>query len=116
MKVTITVDAGAGRNWVVVNDPVPPGATIIGGLGGQSQLLAGAASGGEGVWPSYVERGNDAWRGYFEWVPEGRFSVEYVMRLNGSGKFTLPATRVEAMYSPDIRGLVPNGPVTVTMR
>jgi uncharacterized protein YfaS (alpha-2-macroglobulin family) len=116
VKVTITVDAGAGRNWVVVNDPVPPGATIIGGLGGQSQLLAGAASGGEGVWPSYVERGNDAWRGYFEWVPEGRFSVEYVMRLNGSGKFTLPATRVEAMYSPDIRGLVPNGPVTVTMR
>jgi alpha-2-macroglobulin len=114
IKVTITVDALAGRNWVVVNDPVPPGATIIGGLGGQSTLLN--ASGGEGNYPSYIERDNDAWRGFFEWVPEGRFSVTYSMRLNGSGQFRLPATRVEAMYSPDIRGAVPNAPVTVAMR
>jgi alpha-2-macroglobulin len=116
VKVRITVDAGVDRNWVVVSDPVPPGATIIGNLGGQSALLAASASGGEGAQPSYVERGNDAWRGYFEWVPEGRFVVEYAMRLNGSGQFTLPATRVEAMYSPDIRGLVPNAPVKVEMR
>lgn len=116
VKVRITVNAGVGRNWVVVNDPVPPGATIIGGLGGQSAILAGAASGGEGAQPSYVERRNDAWRGYFEWVPEGRFVVEYAMRLNGTGQFNLPPTRVEAMYSPDIRGLVPNAPVKVQMR
>jgi alpha-2-macroglobulin len=116
IKVRITVIATAGRNWVVVNDPVPPGATILGGLGGQSALLAEKANTGEGVGPSYIERGNDSWRGYFEWVPEGRFVVEYAMRLNGVGQFKLPATRVEAMYSPDIRGLVPNAPVTVVMR
>ena len=116
VKVRITVNATAGRNWVVVNDPIPPGATVIGNLGGQSQQLAQAASGGEGIWPSYVERGNDSWRGYFEWVPEGKFTVEYAMRLNGTGQFKLPATRVEAMYSPDIRGLVPNDPFTVVMR
>ncbi len=117
MKVRIAVTSAAGRNWIVVNDPVPPGATIIGSLGGQSALLAKSTSlGGEGVSPSYVERGNDAWRGYFEWVPEGRFVVEYAMRLNGSGQFKLPATKVEAMYSPDIRGLVPNAPVSVALR
>ncbi len=116
VKVRITVNAGANRNWVVVSDPVPPGATIIGNLGGQSAILAGAASGGEGVSPSYTERGNDAWRGYFEWVPEGQFVVEYAMRLNGVGQFNLPPTRVEAMYSPDIRGMVPNKPVKVEMR
>ena len=116
VKVQITVAATAGRNWVVVNDPIPPGATVIGNLGGQSQQLAQQASGGEGVWPSYIERGNDSWRGYFEWVPEGKFVVEYAMRLNGTGQFKLPATRVEAMYSPDIRGLIPNDPVTVVMR
>ena len=38
--------------------------------------------------PAYVERGKDAWRGYFEWAPEGRFVVEYAVRLNGTGKFT----------------------------
>ncbi|MEK6637288.1 MAG: MG2 domain-containing protein [Pseudomonadota bacterium] len=116
IKVRITVDANAERNWVVVSDPVPPGATIIGNLGGQSGVLGAAASDGEGVSPSYVERGNDAWRGYFEWVPRGQFVTEYALRLNGSGRFTLPPTRVEAMYSPDIRGSLPNAPVVVGIR
>jgi alpha-2-macroglobulin len=115
IKVRITVDASAERSWVVVNDPVVPGGTIIGNLGGQSGLLAAAASGGEGVQPAYVERGKDGWRGYYEWVPRGRFVSEYAVRLNGTGTFTLPPTRVEAMYSPDIRAAWPNAPVTVVM-
>lgn len=117
LKVTITVDATADRNWVVVSDPLPPGATVVGNLGGQSGLLAQAgAAGGEGVAPSYVERGKDAWRGYFEWVPRGRFTVSYAVRLNGTGRFTLPPTRVEALYSPDIRAAIPNAPMTVALR
>ena len=55
----------------------------------------------------------DAWRGYFGWMPAGTHAVEYVVRLNGSGHFTLPPTRVEAMYSPAIRGQWPNAPVSV---
>ena len=116
IKVRITVDASAERSWVVVNDPIVPGGTIIGNLGGQSGLLAAVASGGEGIQPSYIERGNDAWRGYYEWVPRGRFITEYAVRLNGTGQFKLPPTRVEAMYSPDIRAAWPNAPVTVMMR
>ncbi|WP_136162340.1 alpha-2-macroglobulin family protein [Sphingomonas flavalba] len=115
LRVRLTVEATAERNWVVVNDPVPPGATIIGGLGGQSALLADAAdAAGEGVQPTYVERGRDAWRGYFAWVPRGRFTVEYAVRLNGVGDFALPPTRVEALYAPDIRGQLPNNGMTVT--
>ena len=114
IKVTITVDASAERNWVVVSDPVPAGATIIGGQGGQSALLE--ATGGDGVQPSYVERGGAAWRGYFAWVPRGRFTVSYTARLNGTGRFNLPPTRVEAMYSPAIRAAIPNAPVTVLPR
>ena len=56
----------------------------------------------------YVERGQDGWRGYFEWVPRGRFTVEYAVRLNAVGRFQLPPTRVQAMYSPEIRGALPN--------
>ena len=112
-KVTITVTATAGRNWVVINDPIPPGATVMGGLGGQSLMLADEAKEAP---PTYVERGNDSWRGYFEWMPEGKRSVDYVVRLNGVGQFKLPPTRVEAMYSPAIRGQLPNQPVTVLMR
>ncbi len=115
LKVTITVDATAERNWVVVSDPIPAGATIVGDLGGQSAMLQ-ASGDGEGVQPSYVERGRDAWRGYFAWVPRGRFVVAYTVRLNGAGRFGLPPSRVEAMYSPAIRAAVPNAPVVVGMR
>ncbi len=116
IKVTITVDASAERNWVVVNDPVVPGGTIIGNLGGQSGIFASAASAGEGVQPSYIERGRDGWRGYFAWVPAGRFVVEYAVRLNSPGRFNLPPSRVEAMYSPEIRAQLPNAAVTVADR
>jgi len=112
VKVRIEITAAAGRTWVIVNDPIPPGATIVGNLGGQSEMLADQAS-GSGWQPSYVERGRDSWRGYFGWMPAGTHAVEYVVRLNGSGRFTLPATRVEAMYSPAIRGQWPNAPLTV---
>lgn len=114
LRVRLTVEASADRNWVVVSDPVPPGATIVGGLGGQSTLLQGG--GGETAQPSYVERGTGGWRGYFEWLPRGRTVVEYTVRLNGVGRFNLPPSRVEAMYSPEIHAAVPNAPVAVAFR
>ena len=115
LRVTITVDASAERNWVVVDDPIPAGATIIGDLANQSQML-GEGGDSDGVQPSYIERGNDSWRGFFAWVPRGRFTVSYALRLNGAGRFSLPPTRVEAMYSPSVRAQVPNQPVVVGQR
>jgi uncharacterized protein YfaS (alpha-2-macroglobulin family) len=134
IKVTITVEASAERNWVVVSDPVPAGATIIGDQANQSALLAGQGSDGggsifgaitgdgklwrvqSGVKAAYVERGNDAYRAYFDWVPRGTFSVAYVMRLNTPGRFVMPPTRVEAMYAPAIRAEAPNAPVAIAAR
>jgi uncharacterized protein YfaS (alpha-2-macroglobulin family) len=112
LKVRITVEAPVDRTWVVVEDPVPAGASIVSG-GGQSSLLAEKASGGEGWWPSYVERGHGAWRGYYAWLPHGRTSVEYAVRINSAGRFQLPPTHVEAMYSPEIRASLPNRPLEV---
>jgi uncharacterized protein YfaS (alpha-2-macroglobulin family) len=53
------------------------------------------------------------YRAYYEFVPKGRFTVEYTMRLNNEGRFALPPTRVEAMYAPEMFGEVPNAGVTV---
>jgi len=102
-------------------DPVPAGATVIGDLGGQSQLLqrGGAADGdggGEGGGPSYVERGRDTWRAYFAWLPKGTTTVSYTLRLNGAGRFQMPPSRVEAMYSPAIRAAAPNQTMVVADR
>ena len=49
-------------------------------------------------------------------IPRGKFTVTYVLRLNGSGHFNLPPTRVEAMYSPEINAMIPNAPVTIAAK
>jgi len=113
LKVRITIDAPVDRTWVVVDDPIPAGASIVGRGGSQSALLAAKAEGGDS-WPSYIERGFDSWRAYFGWLPKGRSSVEYAVRINSSGRFLLPPTRVEAMYSPEIHAALPNAPMVVT--
>ncbi|WP_240500150.1 alpha-2-macroglobulin family protein [Sphingomonas montana] len=111
LRIRLTVDASVDRSWVVVEDPIPAGASIVGGRANQSAVLGGGTGDGGA---SYVERGQDAWRGFFGWMPRGRTTTEYVVRMNAVGRFQLPPTRVQAMYSPEIHGAVPNGAVTVT--
>lgn len=114
LRVRLTVEASAERNWVVVDDPVPPGATVVSGLGGQSALLGRTAD--DARVPDWIEAGPHGWRGYFAWLPQGRTTVEYTVRLNGVGRFNLPPSRVEAMYAPEIRAAVPNRPIEVGLR
>ncbi|MCF8150667.1 MAG: hypothetical protein K9J80_07980, partial [Sulfuritalea sp.] len=65
------------------------------------------------LWPTYVERTFANFRAYYEVVPQGRFSIDYTVRINNTGEFALPPTRVEAMYAPDVFGEVPNDKVVV---
>jgi hypothetical protein len=113
-RVRLEIDAQSDMSWVVVDDPVPGGATVLGsGLGGQSQILtAGEQSEGH-AWPAFEERRFDAFRAYYRFVPKGRFAVEYTVRFNNPGTFVLPATRVEAMYAPEMLGELPNPSVAV---
>jgi uncharacterized protein YfaS (alpha-2-macroglobulin family) len=108
VRVRLEWELSAPRTWIVVDDPIPTGATILGsGLGRDS------ASGTEGeiqndFYPAYQERSFSGFRSYYEYLPEGKYSLEYTFRLNTQGKFSLPPTRAEAMYSPDIFGESPN--------
>ncbi len=108
-RVTLKLQSQAELTWVVVNDPVPSGATILGrGLGRESQLAQQGQSSSGWAWPTSIERAFDSFRAYYRWVPRGNWSVEYTLRLNNAGQFELPATHVEAMYAPDIFGESPN--------
>ncbi|OYD75416.1 UNVERIFIED_ORG: hypothetical protein BDU10_0453 [Burkholderia sp. CF145] len=114
VRVHLDIDAQTDMTWVVVNDPVPAGATILGsGLGRDSEAATqGEKSKGE-AWPAFVERGFDGYRAYYDYVPKGKFSVEYTVRLNNVGTFGLPPTRVEALYAPSTFGVLPNAAVVV---
>jgi uncharacterized protein YfaS (alpha-2-macroglobulin family) len=113
-RVRLELEAQSDMTWVVVEDPVPGGATILGsGLGGQSQVLTQDEKGEGWASPAYEERRFEVFRSYYRFVPKGRWVVEYTVRLNNPGTFLLPATRVEAMYAPEMFGEIPLQPVTV---
>jgi uncharacterized protein YfaS (alpha-2-macroglobulin family) len=113
-RVRLELEAQSDMAWVAVEDPIPGGATVMGsGLGGQSALLTREERREGYAWLAFEERRFDSFRAYYRYVPKGRWIVEYTMRLNNPGQFLLPATRVEAMYAPEMFGESPNAVVTV---
>ena len=114
VRVTLTVDAQSEMSWVALSDPVPAGATILSrGLARDSKLARADEKHSGWVWPSHEEKAFDAFRAYYRYVPKGRFSVQYTIRLNSEGNFVLPQTRVEAMYAPEMFGELPNARMVV---
>ncbi|MBX3604495.1 MAG: alpha-2-macroglobulin [Piscinibacter sp.] len=114
LRVRLEIDAQADMTWVVVSDPVPGGATLLGSGLGRDSALATRGERREGsAWAAYEERSFEAFRAYYEYLPRGRHVVEYTVRLNNPGRFALPPTRVEAMYAPESFGELPNTPLEV---
>lgn len=114
LRVRLELQAAADMSWVVVADPVPAGATLLGSGLGRDSAIATRGEQREGhAWPAYEERAAEAWRGYYAHLPRGRHVVEYTLRLNASGRFALPPTRVEAMYAPETFGELPNAALEV---
>jgi uncharacterized protein YfaS (alpha-2-macroglobulin family) len=115
VRVHLKIEAQTDMTWVVVDDPLPAGASHLGtGLRRDSAI----ATAGENVgalnstndyyWPDFTERPFDAFRAYYQFIPKGTFEVEYTIRLNQAGIFQLPTTRVEALYEPEMLGELPN--------
>lgn len=124
-RVQLKIQANSPMTWVVLNDPIPSGATILGsGLGRDSAILqaqsaqAAAENQPEGEgddsnaywrnWPAFVERGTDSYKVYYDYLAQGETVLEYTVRLNHTGEFNLPPTRIEALYNPDVYGEWPN--------
>ena len=115
-RVHLKIDAQTDMTWVVIDDPIPAGASHLGiGLARESQI----ATSNENVnnenylWPDYTERAFSGFRAYYSYVPKGTFEIEYTIRLNQIGTFQLPPTHVEALYEPEMLGELPNSAFTV---
>jgi uncharacterized protein YfaS (alpha-2-macroglobulin family) len=114
LRISIEVNASADMTWVAITDPVPGGATILGsGLGRDSEIATqGEKKDGYG-WAAFEERSFESFRSYYEYLPKGVVKMEYTIRLNNVGEFSLPPSRVEAMYAPEMFGEAPNARVKV---
>ena len=114
LRVKLEVDSSADMTWVVVADPIPAGATILGAGLARDSAVAQQGERKSGVaWPAFEERSFEAFRAYYEYAPKGKWSTEYTVRLNQDGEFSLPPTRVEAMYAPEMFGVTPNAKMKV---
>ena len=86
-RVRLEMQAQTDMSWVVVNDPVPAGTTILGsGLGGDSAIATHGEKQEGWVEPAFQERAFDGYRAYYQWVPKGNWVTEYTIRFNQSGK------------------------------
>ncbi|KPK94988.1 MAG: hypothetical protein AMJ94_00650 [Deltaproteobacteria bacterium SM23_61] len=109
LRVRLEMEAQADQTWVVVSDPIPAGSSILGsGLGRDSRLLTREEKKEGWVWPAYEERSFEAFRAYYRYVPKGKWTVEYTLRLNQAGLFQLPTTRAESLYFPEMFGEISN--------
>ncbi len=110
VRIRLEVTASADMTWVALSDPIPAGATIVGSGLGRDSVIAqqGEKAPQQGVWPAFVERGQDSYRVYWDYLPQGTSTVEYTLRLNNAGEFALPPSRVEALYAPEMFGEWPN--------
>jgi uncharacterized protein YfaS (alpha-2-macroglobulin family) len=108
-RVHLDLESQSDMTWVVVNDPIPSGSSVLGtGLGRDSALFTQTEQKQGEAWLAFEERSFEAFRAYFEYVPKGHWTVEYTLRLNQPGKLNLPVTRVEAMYAPEMFAEIPN--------
>ncbi|MCB5363222.1 alpha-2-macroglobulin [Pusillimonas sp. CC-YST705] len=118
-RVELSLTARAPTVWAVVSDPVPAGASVLGGgLGRDSAILAQAGGdvrqeGDTWAWPSYEERRFDSYQAYFEYLPQGVTRLSYTVRLNTVGVFHLPSPRAEALYQAGVYGLLPQSSMQV---
>lgn len=114
VRVHLDLEAQSDMTWVVVDDPIPAGASILGsGLGGDSSLLERGDRSRGWAFSAFEERRFEGLRAYYRFVPKGRWSLEYTVRLNNPGTFELPPTHIEAMYAPEMFADLPNPPMTV---
>lgn len=113
-RVKLSVEAASSMTWVVLSDPIPTGATILGSGLGRDSIIENQTS--PTPWwegPSFIERKSEIYRAYYGYLSSGKTDLEYVVRLNTQGEFALPNTRVEGLYAPETYGELPNATIQV---
>ena len=115
VRVTIRVSSSTGRNYVVVDDPLPAG------LGALNAVFATTdqnvlASGQEGSWWSsfnHTEIRDDRVLLFADNFPRGEHTYTYVARATTPGTFVHPPARAEMMYRTEVYGRTGTGTLVV---
>ncbi|MEX2190381.1 MAG: MG2 domain-containing protein, partial [Bacteroidota bacterium] len=108
-RVTLTVSTNQERNFVVVDDPVPAGFEII----NTSFLTSGrnleevGEAGREWWWYNpfrHRELYDERALFFADYLPANVYTLSYLVRATSYGTFSMPSTRIEGMYEPEVFG------------
>lgn len=119
VKVTLTVVVPQARHYVVVDDPLPAGLEAVqvtfATTSAATARMEEDESAGEEWWSGFthIEKQDDRVLLFADWLPEGVHTYTYLMRATTPGTFTLPPTRAEEMYKPEVYGRTMGGKVRV---
>src|SRR5471032_637761 len=69
-RVHLDLEAQSDMTWVVVDDPIPASATVLGsGLGRDSQLLGAGEKRSGWTWPAFEERTFEGFHAFYQFQP-----------------------------------------------
>ena len=110
VRIRLTIDADNYYNNIVVKEPLITGSDIVGRIKKEDSY----GNFEDYYWYyTYSDVRDGLIRTYYEHPYSKKIVFEYRVRLNTRGVYTLPPTRVELMYMPDVFGELPNGRVEV---
>jgi len=112
-KITLKVYTPQERLFVALDDPLPAGFEVVNtDFATTSQRLRDRLSrlqrdAGERWWGSFdhQEIYSDKYRLFATSLLEGAHTYVYIVKALTSGRFTLPPTKAEEMYTPEVFGL-----------
>jgi len=108
-RVKLTISTNQERNFVVVDDPVPAGFEIINTSFQTSGTDLRREERAEGGWwwsnPfRHRELYDDRALFFADYLPANVHTLTYLVRATSYGRFSMPSTRIEGMYEPEVFG------------
>jgi len=108
VRVRITIEPDSYYKNFVVIDPLVTGSQVEG------RIVKAPPDYIDYYWDyTYSDVRDGFIRVYYEYANSNKIVFEYSIRLNSKGTFTLPPTRVELMYMPDVYGEIPNEKIII---
>jgi len=119
-RVTLNVVTNQSRNFVVVDDPLPAGFETVStslqtSAANLDQLLRGSNKAENWTFNPFTHQ--EAYDDHVlvtgDFLPAGVYSFSYLVRATSFGTFSVPTTRAEAMYEPEVFGQTGSSVVVV---
>ncbi len=104
IKVRIKINVSAERNYVAVVDPIPAGTEIEDSYL-KTTSLENQRKLGKISWHfNHIEKYDDRMQIFADNLPQGEHEFSYILRVTSKGTFSVPPTKVEEMYNPEVFG------------